>query len=482
MNLKEVQKRISDETDKKFVTEKLTHFMECKVESGLKSINDELFEYEKKYIVPYSEKCGLLVLGVGMREAPVILSILSVQPSKVVLLHTKGSEGTAQRVMADCDIAGLGILIEKVLIDEVDASENYRILKKDIIEKYGRHKDGMMIDPTGGRKIVSVSLGTFAFFYRIPIIYLHAEKSMGITIPFSGRIKRVDNPYDYYGDIELNLLCDYFKGYSFDAAFRICMGLRETVKDISLYVKLEIIGDIIEIYKDWDRFFHSQYFVSNRDRPENLSERLHNINEKMERFNHLIIKDISRNIEFLNRLDCGYECKKNICDKYRLIDLFCNAKRRESEGKHDDAVARLYRCLEMCSTIALKEFGIENVANPDYDLFAERIGKSSEEFIAELQKELGYVPEKLALSAQMELLAIAGSKIGAIYKGMQKEGKGDSLMDKRNRSILAHGTNPVSKDECYLMMEKTQAIIIRLVGKDWFKKAVDCATFPQLNM
>src|SRR5919106_5464708 len=30
-----------------------------------------------------------------------------------------------------------------------------------------------------------------------------------------------------------------------------------------------------------------------------------------------------------------------------ILDVFCNARRRSDEGSYDDAVARLYRCLEM---------------------------------------------------------------------------------------------------------------------------------------
>lgn len=342
----------------------------------------------------------------------------------------------------------------------------------------------MLIDPTGGRKMMGVSLGAFAFFFRIPMIYLHADEKMGMAVPFSGRIKKIENPYEYYGDIEIRLLCDYFKTYSFDAASRICMSLRDTVKDNSLYVKLEFVDELIAVYRDWDMFAHSKYFINLKSVPEGLCVRLENVHSKMKRLNHQIVteKDILRNIEFLSRIDCGYKCTKNICDKYRLVDLFCNAKRRVSEGKYDDAVARLYRCLEMCSTIALEGYDIGDVAEPDYDSFSKSIGKSVEEVKYELQKELGYVPEKLALGAQMELLGIAGSKIAGIYKNMKSSANDDSLMEKRNRSILAHGTNSVSNEDCYSMVEKTQGAIIGLVGTDWFRKAVNCATFPGLNL
>ena len=56
----------------------------------------------------------------------------------------------------------------------------------------------------------------------------------------------------------------------------------------------------------------------------------------------------------------------------KKLDLF-NARRRAEGGKFDDATARLYRCMEMCSTIELSKLGIENPAKPDYKIFAKNI-------------------------------------------------------------------------------------------------------------
>lgn len=38
-----------------------------------------------------------------------------------------------------------------------------------------------------------------------------------------------------------------------------------------------------------------------------------------------------------------------------MVDLLANAKRRKDEGRIDDAVARLYRAIEVVAQVALKD-------------------------------------------------------------------------------------------------------------------------------
>ncbi|TFH39962.1 MAG: hypothetical protein E4G94_10345, partial [ANME-2 cluster archaeon] len=127
-------------------------------------ISNKLFPFEKKLIPKYEGNCNVLIMSVGMRKEPVILSIISVAPERVFLLHTEGSRPTAEEVMNDPDIISMNVDFELLEIDEVDAANNYHVLK----ELQQKIEGDILMDPTGGRKIVGTVLGTFAFFYRIP--------------------------------------------------------------------------------------------------------------------------------------------------------------------------------------------------------------------------------------------------------------------------------------------------------------------------
>ncbi len=82
----------------------------------------------------------------------------------------------------------------------------------------------------------------------------------------------------------------------------------------------------------------------------------------------------------------------------------------------------------------------------------------------------------------MTLLLIASSKIAVIYDGMNKQEKNkDSVMEKRNRSILAHGTNPITAEDYKILDSKTSSMILEVVGnKSEFKDLLKNAKFPEL--
>lgn len=480
---KEIKKRVSDDADMQEIFPALKEFHETLDRNTLSKIAIDMFPYEKKYMPRYDKDCDILISTVGMREAPIILSFLAMQPKKGILLHTKDSKKNANMVVNDSSISSLNIKFEKIEIDEVDAAKNYNILKDKVLKQIGKEK--VWIDPTGGRKIMGTAVGSFAFFFRIPMIYLHAEEKIGISIPFTGQIHDIENPYEYYGDIELSLLKKHFDNYEFDSALKVCVELREMIKDPSLYAKLEMISELVEIYRDWDAFLHSKHYIhsSKQNDETKLLDRLSHIKNKFERFNFAVMNDdyLQNNITFLQELDRSWTNKKNICDKYRLIDLYLNARRRAEGGKFDDATARLYRCMEMCSTIELSKLGIENPAKPDYKIFAENIDCNVETLLQTFKSEAGYdIPQKLGLDNQMVLLSIAGNKVANEYDNMKKSTDPESTMNKRNRSILAHGTNPIVKNDYENMESKVRSMVIMTVGNKNFKKLEKQAMFPDI--
>lgn len=90
------------------------------------------------------------------------------------------------------------------------------------------------------------------------------------------------------------------------------------------------------------------------------------------------------------------------------------------------------------------------------------------------------IPQKLGLDNQMVLLSIAGNKIANIYFDMKKSTDTESTMDKRNRSILAHGTNPIIVTDYENMESKVRSMIVMTVGNKDFKKLEKQAMFPNI--
>jgi hypothetical protein len=96
----------------------------------------------------------------------------------------------------------------------------------------------------------------------------------------------------------------------------------------------------------------------------------------------------------------------------------------------------------------MNEMGLKDTEKPDYEAFATKnsvtVDYLKEEY---LKKERELPPEKLGLDNQMILLSIVGNVIANIYDSMnKKEDNSESLRDIRNRSTLAHVTNPVTEE------------------------------------
>ena len=125
-----------------------------------------------------------------------------------------------------------------------------------------------------------------------------------------------------------------------------------------------------------------------------------------------------------------------------LLELFANAERRKAQGRHDDAVGRLYRAVELHGQmLARQAFGVE-------------LGRLTLDSIPELQRaqfvrdfgdpdrDGGY---KLPLRRLYRSLRFSDCPSLS-----EKATVGDRLspfLDLRNKSLLAHGVKPFSNKE-----------------------------------
>ena len=174
--------------------------------------------------------------------------------------------------------------------------------------------------------------------------------------------------------------------------------------------------------------------------------------------------------------------QRNLCDKYRLVDLFANAQRRAYAGRYDDAVARLYRCLEMCSTLQLASVSLCNPARPDYSTLAQKVGgmdKLREDFKQLTGQSL---PSRfLMLRNQMALLELLDRPIGRMYREIS-EGDSGNLMSLRNRSVLAHGTTPIDRQGYKAFESKVREFLVQTLGSRRLDRLLEKAQHSKLDL
>ena len=159
-----------------------------------------------------------------------------------------------------------------------------------------------------------------------------------------------------------------------------------------------------------------------------------------------LTKQFQLNIKALNIMNTFNQnssndpTEHNLKKYYMLASILNNARRREDENKFDDAVARLYRSLELIAQIRLsKEYGIDS-SNVDIDVL--RQNNVDEDYLSEIHisDEI-----KFGLTADYELLAQLNDDLGDFY--LENKNQIRNILKFRNNSILAHGFDSCSKKE-----------------------------------
>lgn len=446
---------------------------------------------EKKYVPRLNQDdlpvsvCEVLVCTVGLRPAPVILTTLMLKPKALYLFHSPDSRRHAEAVRDDPDMHGLGLDPDRDIhlaeISLTNAPQNYEALRSTVERAPNKQ---IVVDISGGVKVMGVSLAAAAFWQRLPVVYLLGEEIKGIIKPFSEALKLLQNPYDYFGDTEFKLLKGFFDTHNYDAALNICITLRDTVGDVSRLGMLDILEAFIRLYRDWDAFIHSQWEdVADR----RLATRLRRLLDQMGRFDLSLapLDQLRLNLQFLQQIERSWQPnQRDQSDLHRLVDIFCAAQRRAKAGKYDDAIARLYRCLEMSATILLvRDWAIGHPKKPDFKALQEAAGGEAA-LREKFRKIAGYElsNERLGLDAQMALLAVGGKHPTAagVYKSMSS-GQED-LMEHRNRSTLAHGTVPATELIYRRFCEKSRIIVEAVASKSLMADLIQQAAHPELTI
>jgi hypothetical protein len=121
----------------------------------------------------------------------------------------------------------------------------------------------------------------------------------------------------------------------------------------------------------------------------------------------------------------------------KVVDLVLNSRRRASQKRYDDAVARLYRATEMLAQVRLMQEYEIDTGNVDLQKIPESIYSK----YAMMADDKGKIT--IGLRKAYELLLDLGDSLGKAFE--QRNNRLSDALTKRNASILAHGINPIDE-------------------------------------
>lgn len=404
------------------------------------------------------KKALIITVGVGVGENReeatdslahgIAFSIKNSNPTKISFVVTNESKEITFPIIKEYvkDLPEY----EFMILDEKEKDDVESVYKKtrERIEKYQNEDYEVVVDFTSGTKAMSSGAVLAGAEKNCNLRYITGERERGVVVKGTERAVEI-SPIYFFINRQEGLIKELFNLYQFDACFELIEEVKQTIAKRDIIERMEKYEKLAKAYSMWDKFDH-----------KSALEILNGIGREF---------DIGENKKFLNLLN-----KAKWKEEFLIPDLINNARRRIEEGKYDDAVARLYRCIEMIAQYRLKskyELDPSSIEFGDLERYFIHETKLLEKY-KKCADENGII--KLALKADYQLLKDLGDEIG----GVIEDGRLKDMLKKRNESILAHGITPISKNDAEELYEKVVEVAKNVIVD--LEEKMKIAEFPKL--
>ena len=357
-------------------------------------------------------KALIISVGTGVRPDNVqsiahglLFSINNNNPDKIFFVASRESRkttlpGVLQAIRQPHE--------EIILPDADDVNSIYECL----LSKYNDIKknfDNIAVDYTSGTKAMSAALAILGSLHDASVLsYVTGQRSGGIVVQGTEKLLLLQ-PYRVFIEKRFGDAVGFFNKCQFDTSLLVITQLEHNIPDPAILDKLLPLKNVSLAYSAWDKFSHQ---------------------EALDKLKSVKLPDFDDNKTFLGKL-----CNAQEEEPYYIADLINNARRRgDIEQKYDDAVARLYRTMELLAQYRLKQYGVEDTS----DVPREKIPGG-------MVQRFRNITGKIQMGMEMDyrFLDLKGDSLGAKF---MNDHKLRDLLKRRNSSILAHGIKPVDKD------------------------------------
>lgn len=420
----------------------------------------------------------VLVMSVGGSPEPLIHSIDNIKPILVYFIHSEKTLSVVDEINKNTKHK------YDYLTKQVDNHESiedaFEKSKEVLFELNKKGWDEITIDFTGGTKpmtagLVLASTGdkytdSYNYSYVGSKISEDAEvrnkEGVGIVISGHEQIKPQKDPYDTYAVLEFNRGKNFFNHYQFEAAIQNFKEAEAKLDDGKLKDLAKFYIKLVNFYQKWDKF-NDKIEIYNEKLGKNESFKLPSYFQKeiiKKCPKNLLANDFNNSDEFINQLNDNLKFLRLKIQNnqkeamgYYLPDLLNNAKRKIDEGFYDDAVARLYRAIELIAQVSLNENGlidVEKFKNHKVFHINRKQFMTQTKFDSDIPKELGAwnIKEyderektfKVPKDKSFKILELFGEDLAKKYFA---DNQLKNAVNKRNDSILAHGLNPMNKKD-----------------------------------
>lgn len=396
----------------------------------------------------------LVSLGTGPSvEHGIAYSIRNHRPDRVIYFATDQSMPTQAKVEAL--VSDLAFKSEVVKISDGDDPDEIYRQACNLLRKL--HHDEVFVDFTSGTKAMSAGLFAAALAHNVcNLIYVSGQRGPDGRV-ISGTERAITfSPSEIFADRLIRQIIELFNFRRFSAALQL---IENGLKEIHIPEHCQKLKDLQKLclaYQAWDWFDHrkAKEHFSQIDR------------ELIARWSEQIGDNKGWVSQIANQLRPDAPITQRYNEKL-LIDLWLNAERRMEEGHWIDAVARLYRLVELIAQFRLARTKELDTGALETSKLPEHLRDKYEK----LRDERGRV--RLGLRQAYELLAELHDSMGQSYNDRL-----EGVLQARNDSIAGHGLSPVTEDNCRQLAEHVRELLDRVIP-DWKEKAHQ-GRFPTL--
>ena len=381
----------------------------------------------------------ILVLTVGGSHQPLVTAIQSLKPDRVVFVcsdDAPSGKGSYAQVVGEGKVIKSDLKLEKSDLPNVATqtgllSDRYEVLKiqnfdnlqdcysvaHSILERLRRENPDAKIvaDYTGGTKSMTAGLALAAVDDgSCEINLVTGTRSNLDKVRNRTEFSRPVMVWDLRGHRKLEEVRFRLSRYDYAGAADLLTTMGSMPISETFLQKITAGISVCRGLDAWDRFNHNE--------AKTLLEpyRKYLVQES------IMLDDL---------------CREEPRDPYvHVEDLLLNAERRAVQGRYDDAVARIYRALELIAQTRLKTKYALNTSDADLEKAPEDLRSSLERY----RSEDGKV--RIPLFAAWTLLSQMNDEtLGRWFQA--NKGKLQDFLGARNMSILAHGNRPIGKTE-----------------------------------
>ncbi len=427
-----------------------------------------------------------MVITVGVGENvhhAIVQSIETHNPVEVVFIVSSGSRDTLGKVAHELENAGYKHLAElctkEDALVEVEDFENVDSCYEASVAAFrklfnaGVEPRRTIADFTSGTKAMSAGLVMAASFFGCETLsYVGGIKRNGAgrVITGAGQVHS-GRPSIILRDLTLMNAVEAFNHCQFQACRTLIMGLDQRVSN-QLLQTAKTLSTAAEFYDAWDRFDHNTAASLCSDLKE--FDKVWSLDTKA---NRCFVARVAKSSEGAGQNSGGdnsvffVELAKS-AGELLLADLLANARRRGDECRYDDAVARLYRAIELAAQIVFaRDYGHHTGRIPEDFLIERGLESKYRSRLAE-----GYA--RLGLRDAYELLSDLDHELG---KRLVSSNKILNYLNSRNESILAHGLSSVGYEAYQSLWNIAEQLCAQAVGAKSLDRELENCRFPKVR-